>query len=221
MPAGLADESRAQIAEMFAREARLLQRCTHERIARILDFFHENDREYLVLQLIDGVPLSGLMHRSDGSVRVSEKQVRLWAWQLTEFLVHLHGLDPPIIHRDFTPDNLLLHQSGDIYLIDFGAANEFIGQATGTLIGKQSYIPLEQLQGKALPQSDIYALGGTIYFLLSGCDPLPLTELHPREDGYECSVELDELVGQCTRLDKDQRISSATEVLRQLSSFVG
>ncbi|MFX6304004.1 serine/threonine protein kinase, partial [Acinetobacter baumannii] len=82
--------------------------------------------------------------------------------------------------------NLLLHSSGELYLIDFGAANELIGQATGTLIGKQSYIAPEQLQGKAIPASDIYALGATLYFLISGQAPTPLTELHPANDGTIC-----------------------------------
>jgi serine/threonine protein kinase len=83
---------------MFAREARLLTRCSHKKLAQLLDFFQEGNRDYLV--------------RSD-----------------------------------------------EIYLIDFGADNEFIGQATGPLIGTQAYIAPEQLRGNAVPQSDIYALG--------------------------------------------------------------
>lgn len=217
IPSGLQAEARQRVSEMFEREARLLQRCSHPHIARILDCFQENDREYLVLEMIDGIPLSTLVRKTKN---VSEKQALRWGLQMAEFLEHLHDLTPPIVHRDFTPENLLLHRSGDIYLIDFGAANEFIGQATGTLIGKQSYIPPEQLQGKAIPSSDIYSLGCCIYFLLTGTDPLPLTELHPKTQGVQCSQELDSLIGECTKFDKEQRPANATEVHQRLLALI-
>jgi hypothetical protein len=212
LPASLPEEARKQVSEMFAREARLLQRCRHPRIARILDFFHENEREYLILEYIDGASLSDIVRRSGP---ISEKQVVVWLKQMAEFLQHLHELEPPIIHRDFTPQNLLVHRSGDLHLIDFGAANDFIGQATGTLIGKQSYIAPEQLQGKACGQSDIYGLGATVYFLLTGQDPMPLTELHPGN----CFNGLRELVADCTKFDKQQRIQSAAELNARLSQL--
>lgn len=217
MPAGLPAEQRELISEMFTREAKLLQRCKHEKIATILDHFQENDREYLVLKLIDGIPLSRLIR---SSTPVNEQRAVDWAIQLAGFLEHLHELNPPIIHRDFTPENLLLHRSGELYLIDFGAANEFIGQATGTLIGKQAYMPLEQLQGKATPQSDIYALGCTMYFLLSGKDPVPLSESHPHHDGIDCTDELDTLIGECTRQDAATRVGSAGELRERLQELL-
>lgn len=212
LPANLDEETKKQISGMFAREARMLQRCTHTRIASVLDSFHENEREYLVLEFIDGAPLSNLV-RTSGPLL--EHQALSWLRQMAEFLQHLHSLEPPIVHRDFTPENLLVHKSGDLYLIDFGAANDFIGQATGTLIGKQSYISPEQLQGKACQQSDIYAFGATAFFLLTGADPLPLTELSPTG----CSEALKALVRDCTRFDKDERIKSAAEVIERLNAI--
>lgn len=212
LPAGLSNEAKARTSSMFQREARMLQRCTHARIARIFDSFNENDREYLVLEFIDGVPLSHMVRNSGA---IEEKQALLWLMQMADFLKHLHGLEPPVIHRDFTPENLIVHKSGDLYLIDFGAANDFIGQATGTLIGKQSYIAPEQLQGKACQQSDIYAFGATAYFLLTGKEPMPLSEMAPDN----CSDALRKILLDCTRFEKIYRIESASEVMSRLDEL--
>ncbi len=211
LPENLPDVVRQQVSEMFAREARLLTRCSNDRIARIQDFFQEGNREYLVLDYIEGVPLSQLVRKGGA---VPQTRVIEWAQSMAKFLIYLHELDPPIVHRDFTPENILLHRSGELYLIDFGAANEFIGQATGTLIGKQAYIAPEQLQGKAVPQSDIYAFGAVLYFLISGKEPLPLTELHPQRDGHNCDKQFDHLVAQCTKLDFHERPANGHEILR-------
>lgn len=228
-PAGLPEDARQKLAELFEREARLIQRCDHPRIVRVLDFFQEQNREYLVLERIEGVTIATVLsnlysghgeqcHRTLGlsDQKVSEAQVLKWAVEMAEILQYLHALEPPIIHRDFTPDNLILHTSGQIHLIDFGAANEFIGNATGTLIGKQSYIAPEQFQGKATPQSDIYSLCASIYFMLTGKDPLPLSESHPRSLRSDISEALDRLVARGTNLDRSQRIQSADELLTEL-----
>jgi hypothetical protein len=214
LPGDVSDTSCNYITEMFAKEARLLKRCSHNNIAKVLDYFQENNRQYLVLERIDGAPLSDLVRRSGA---VEEAQVIEWGLKMSDFLEHMHNLNPPIIHRDFSPENLLLHSNGELYLIDFGAANEFIGQATGTLIGKQSYIAPEQLQGKAIPASDIYALGATLYFLITGKSPTPLTELHPDRECNNCSNTLNDIIAACTKLDPHQRIASATELRAKLN----
>lgn len=212
-PSGISQEAGKKLSELFAREAKLLQRCRHERIVRVLDFFHENNREYLVLEYIDGKPLNTL---ASESAKAEQSQALSWAIEMCDFLTHLHNLDPPILHRDFTPDNLLLNKHGHLHLIDFGAANEFIGNATGTLIGKQSYIAPEQFQGKAVPQSDIYSLCATLHFLLTGKDPLPLSPSHPKQCGAKISDKLDELIAQGTSLDYRERPETAAKLKDEL-----
>lgn len=101
--------------------------------------------------------------------------------QMADVLCYLHQQNPPIIHRDFTPDNLVLKADRSLIVIDFGAANEYIGTATGTLIGKQCYMPPEQVRGKSDLSTDLYALGGTASFLLTGNDPEALRSSHPRK----------------------------------------
>lgn len=96
------------------------------------------------------------------------------------------------------------------------AANEFLGTATGTLIGKQSYLPMEQLRGKAVPQSDIYSFGGTLHFLLTGEEPEPLAVSHPKQLRAELSDAIDQLVASCTDADYKKRPQSAAELLELL-----
>ncbi len=98
-----------------------------------------------------------------------------------------------------------------------GAANEFLGGATGTLIGKQAYIAPEQFQGRATTQSDIYALGATLYFILSAQEPLPLSSSHPAKARTDISPTLDQLVAACTELETSKRIGSAEELLDLLN----
>jgi serine/threonine protein kinase len=114
---------------------------------------------------------------------------------------------------------LLLKNDGTIVVIDFGAANFFLGTATGTMIGKQAYIAPEQLRGKATPQSDIYALGGSLYFLSTGFDPEPLTPGHPRERVSSLSPAFDTLVAHCTQMEKEDRPKTARDVLSALQEL--
>jgi serine/threonine protein kinase len=114
-----------------------------------------------------------------------------------------------------------LREDGALVLIDFGAANEYVGQATGTLIGKQSYISPEQFRGKAEPSSDIYALGGTLNFLLTGDDPEPLSPSHPRRVRGELSQDIDQLVASCTALSTSERIQSARALNDAIDQLTG
>jgi serine/threonine protein kinase len=131
----------------------------------------------------------------------------------------LHSQEPPIIHRDLTPDNVVLDQALNLKIIDFGAANEFLGTATGTLIGKQSYLPMEQLRGKAVPQSDIYSFGSSLHFLLTGEEPEPLAVSHPKQLRGELSEQIDQLVASCTDPDYKNRPQSAGVLLDLLKDL--
>jgi len=133
-------------------------------------------------------------------------------------LRYLHEQNPPVIHRDLTPDNLVLSKE-EIFLIDFGAANQFVGAATGTVVGKQAYIPPEQLRGKSVLQSDIYALGGTIYYFLTGKDPLALAEASPKELlGAGVSDQLDRVVRKCTAYELEDRYQNVAELIDDLNN---
>src|SRR5262249_29524560 len=123
-----------------------------------------------------------------------ESTVLEWAGQLASVLEYLHSHEPPLIHRDLTPENIIVRKDRKLTVIDFGSANEFLGQATGTFVGKQAYTSPEQFRGKATPQSDIYALGCTLHYLLTGGDPEPLSQSHPCWSNKDVSRDLNQLV---------------------------
>jgi tRNA A-37 threonylcarbamoyl transferase component Bud32 len=216
VPASADEQSRKKAVELFERESRLLIRLNHANIAKVLDHFAEKGRNYLVLEYIRGQDLRQLVKQNGAQ---PEELVVHWAVQITSILDYLHNQNPPIIHRDLTPDNLVRKEGESIVLIDFGAANEFVGTATGTLVGKQAYIAPEQLRGKASTASDIYALGGTIYYLLVGKDPEALSESRPSEQKPEVSKELDELVVACTQLEPGDRPRSPKELHAKLQAL--
>lgn len=207
------EQARQKAEELFAREAEILAKLHHQKIARLIDFFNENGRDYLVVEHIEGINLRQFVAKNGP---VGETVVLNWGMQIAEILHYLHHNNPPIVHRDITPDNLLIKDDGSIILIDFGAANEFVSQLTGTLVGKQSYIAPEQFRGKAEPQSDIYALGATLHFLLTGSDPVALSRSHPKLINAEVSQEADALVANCTEIETAKRMGSADQLFAQL-----
>lgn len=203
--------------ELFEREANLLLRLSHPQIAKILDRFIEQDRDYIVLQFIPGMTLKQLV-KCKG--QQNEEQVLDWARQICEILTYLHSQNPPIVHRDLSPDNLILTDNGAIMLIDFGAANELVTKATGTMIGKQCYMAPEQLQGKADCQSDLYALGATLHYLLTGVDPVPLSPSRPGKTVANISPALDELIWSLTNYESYKRPQSADSVLELIKQLI-
>jgi tRNA A-37 threonylcarbamoyl transferase component Bud32 len=212
-------DSAAKMARsMLEREANMLLKLDHQAIVKVLDHFVDNNRDYLMLEYINGQDLRQLVNQNGPQ---SEGIVVDWALQMTAILKYLHEHDPPVIHRDFTPDNLVLRSDGSIILIDFGTANEFIGTATGTFVGKHAFIAPEQFRGKAVTQSDIYALGCTLYFLLTGEEPEALSTSNPNTQRDHLSEELCGLIETCTQLeakDRFQSVGQLVPILRQLAA---
>jgi serine/threonine protein kinase len=120
------------------------------------------------------------------------------------------------VHRDIAPDNLVVSNAGKIYLIDFGSANEFVGNATGTLVGKHAYMAPEQIRGKATPQSDIYSLGQTLYFCLEGGPPVPIKSSHASKCETEVEKSMDKVIRACTQLDAANRPASIAQIVAML-----
>lgn len=213
-------EMREKAKELFEREATFLKRLKHHSIVSVLDYFGDGGRNYLMLEYANGQDLRQYV-RQNGAQK--EENALDWAIQVAGILKYLHEQDPPIIHRDISPDNLVLREDGTIVVIDFGAANEFISKATGTFVGKQSFIAPEQFRGKAVVQSDIYAFGCTLYYLLTGKEPEALSTSNPKDVNSDVSDELAEFVVSCTQLEPRDRYQSAAQllpVLRRLHSTV-
>jgi tRNA A-37 threonylcarbamoyl transferase component Bud32 len=210
-------EIKQKAEELFAREASFLMRLKHDQIVRVLDYFADAGRNYMLLEHINGQDLRQYVKQRGPC---DERTALLWAAQICDILTYLHEQTPPVVHRDLTPDNIVLREDGALKLIDFGAANELLGTATGTLVGKQAFISPEQLRGKATTSSDIYALGCTLHYLLTGEDPEPLSVSSPRTAREELSEELNALVEQCTDMDAAVRPANATTIKERIESLL-
>lgn len=199
----------------FERECSLLKSLDHPQIVRMLDIFDDGESSFLLLDHARGQDLFALI--ADQGPR-DEKTILEWAEQLCQIMIYLHTQEPAVLHRDLTPDNIVLDETGQLRLIDFGAANQFMEGVTGTLIGKQAYIAPEQLRGKATCRSDIYSFGGTLYYLLTGKEPRALSQCDPLNEGYVVSKKLNELISICTDFEEQNRPDSFARVLEILSS---
>jgi len=217
VPPGSNEEAKQAAQQYLAKESQILSSLSHEQIARVLDVFVEDGRHYLILEYVHGQDLRQLV-KQHGAQDVSK--VLDWALDLARILDYLHSQEHAVIHRDLTPDNIVLRNDGTIVLIDFGAANEFIGTATGTLIGKQAFIAPEQLRGKAIPQSDFYALAGTLYYLLTAKDPVPLSISRPSsgKDDLIIDKRFDDLVAALSAFEVEDRPADAKAILTILEA---
>jgi serine/threonine-protein kinase len=174
----------AKARELFEREARVLQNLHHSGIPQYYDFFVEGGKKYLVMEMVHGQDLEKRVI-TNGPVILS--QAIDWMRQTCEVLDYIHSQKPPIIHRDIKPANLLVRNLDNrVIVLDFGAVKE-IGTPSGTRIGAPDYSPLEQDQGQALTQSDLYAIGPTLIFLLTGKSPSNFYKLRGSE--YRFNLE--------------------------------
>ncbi|PZV10423.1 MAG: serine/threonine protein kinase [Leptolyngbya sp.] len=154
--------------ELFVREANTLKSLNHPGIPRYYDFFMEEDKKYLVMELIHGQDLEKRV-RKQGAV--STQEAIAWMVQVCEVLTYLHTRPTPMIHRDIKPGNLLVRTlDNQIVVLDFGAVKAF-AIAPGTRIGAEGYSAPEQVQGRPVPQSDLYAIAPTLVFLLTSISP--------------------------------------------------
>src|SRR5437764_1050071 len=165
-----------RLRRQFEQEARLLAQLNHPALPRVSDYFTENGRAFLVMQFIAGDDLAQITSQQPGPF--PRAQVIAWADQLLDALIYLHSRERQIIHRDIKPHNLKLTASGQIALLDFGlaktrAADQSTTQSSNSIFGyTRRYSPPEQIQDQGTsPQSDIYALGATLYHLLTGIKP--------------------------------------------------
>jgi serine/threonine protein kinase len=163
-----------QLRRQFEQEARLLAQLNHSALPRVSDFFTENERTFLVMQFIAGVDLAAVLNEQIAPFPCA--QVITWADQLLDALVYLHTRERQIIHRDIKPQNLKLTASGQVVLLDFGLAKAHapdVSTTSSSIFGyTRRYSPIEQMQDEGTTaQSDIYALGATLYHLVTAVKP--------------------------------------------------
>ncbi|MDX2257134.1 MAG: GUN4 domain-containing protein [Pseudanabaenaceae cyanobacterium bins.39] len=236
---------REKAIALFAREAEQLRTLgNHPQIPELIAYFWEEDCWYLVQELIEGENLESLIqgdrlsNRNTSSISqrlFSEEQIYELLWGILPVLEFIHG--QRVIHRDIKPANIIRRspqnnrnlrgEAQEFVLVDFGAAKVWdLGQKalTATLIGSAEYMAPEQAKGKALPQSDLYSLGVTCIYLLTGRSPFDLYD--DENDRWQwqsflsqpISLDLTMILNRLLQKAIASRYHSATEVLEDLSS---
>jgi serine/threonine protein kinase len=164
----LSPGEKAQALQDFRNEANLLVQLRHPNLPNVSDVFEEGGKAYLVMEFVEGKTLAKV--QDEQPAPLDERLVMGWALQLCVVLHYLHTRPQPIIFRDIKPANVMVTPDGEIKLIDFGIARIFkpAAQKDTTRLGSQGYAPLEQYgHGQSDARSDIYALGATLYDLLT------------------------------------------------------
>jgi len=221
----------------FEREARLLAALNHPVLPRVSDYFTEGHRAFFVMQFVEGSDLAAILAQQPGPL--PRNAVVAWADQLLDALIYLHTHERQIVHRDIKPHNLKITPTGQIILLDFGLAKTQTTDPSGSISCTSvfgytpRYAPLEQIQDLGTsPQSDIYALGATLYHLLTGVKPPDAlaratalvsarpNPLKPANDvNSAVGLELSEILTRAMAQNPNERYSSAAEfreALRQL-----
>jgi serine/threonine protein kinase len=201
--------------------ARLTQTRPNEHIVRVYDVFTENDTEYYAMEFLEGKSLQTIVEEKG---LLTEQDVLKIAREIINALELIH--DAKFLHRDIKPDNVMIVDRGSV-LIDFGSAREMVG--LHTIIVSPGYSPLEQYASIANrgPYTDVYALGGTLRFALTGESPVAATdrvsgvkqkttrELNPTiSHVFSCVLE------KALEMKISDRFQSAKELLSAIESAI-
>src|SRR5215472_4166087 len=221
----LTPAERAQAIADFRQEADLLVQLKHPNLPDVSDFFEESGKAYLVMEFIEGKTLE--KEQEDAGGPLDENRVMGWALQLCDVLGYLHTQPQPIIFRDMKPSNVMITRSGQIKLIDFGIARIFKSTAAKdtTSLGSRGYAPLEQYgRGQSDARSDIYALGATLYDLLTREVPTdaptrllnPQLFQTPRQFNPAISQATENIVLKAMAMDPKARFQSTAEMAQAI-----
>ncbi len=166
----------ANATAQFIREARLLASLKQPNLPRVIDYFTENDSQFLVMDYIPGENFRTLV---ENKTVFNLPQILSWADQLGSAITYLHTQNPPIYHRDIKPANIKLTPAGEVVLVDFGIAKTGDPSAetqSGAWAFTPGFAPPEQVSGRRTgPQSDQFSLASTLYYLLAGKAPADST----------------------------------------------
>lgn len=205
--------------ELAEREARVLKALSHPKLPKYVDHFEEDGVLYLVMEKIEGESLATLRKRD---ATLSEEEIFRFLRDAGEVLDYLHGRAPPVFHRDLKPGNVLRKPDGSFAFVDFGAVRDKLRVSGGsTIVGTFGFMAPEQFQGRALPCTDVYAIGATAISMLTGQEPEDLPHRGLGIDvraavGRHASKELTSILEKMLDPDPDRRASRISQILSRV-----
>ena len=208
--------------EKFRKEAQRLRRLENPHIVKVHDMFDENGTSYYVMDYIDGLSLSAILKQKPNGM--SEDEVRAILPQVLDALKTVH--EQKIWHLDIKPGNIMVDSKGHAYLIDFGASKQLRsdgGQTSSALCYTPGFAPMEQVEqdfDKFGPWTDFYALGATIYNLLTKKQPPSSAEIlegNPFQFPAGVSKQMQDLVKWMMMPQRTKRPQSVAEILARLN----
>lgn len=220
-----------QAQAQFLQEASILAQLDHPNLPKVSDFFSDDNRDYLVMDYIPGKDLKELLQEAFNESRVIEEKVAIeWTMQILDALSYLHNHNPPVLHRDLKPANIKLTPDNRIKLVDFGLAKLLVADDMRTITviqgqGTALYTPMEQYAGefdRTDARSDLYALGATLFTLLTGSPPPsakerflnPKSLKSPNEINPELSKAVSDAIVWSLEMHPDRRPADA-QIFRQ------
>lgn len=245
---------RELLKRAFADEAKILAKVKHESLPQVRGFFAEVDRQYLVMELVDGEDASEILAKEKNALAVAD--AANWADQLLDALDYLHTLTPPIIHGNIKPQNVKLTSRGKIKLLDFGISINEENVKSANSPTDLPYSSLQQIlrsidvsaqenakkhnerlekisKQKIDARSDIYALGATLYHLLTGqvptdalsraleiWDKKPDSLPAPDEMNPAVPIEVSDVLMKALNVEREKRYASAAEMREALQTAV-
>ena len=215
----LSEKDQKEVEELFKKEANILSSLNHPALPKVIDFFTENNKKYIIMEFFKGKTLEELL-KSEGK-GLEEQKIRKIAIKICEALNYLHSRTSPLIHRDVKPENIIITEEEEIKFIDFGIARIFnpLKKQDTLFMGTPGFASPEQFGRGQSPRSDIYSLGATLHYLLSNHNPAenpfkfsPVTVYNP-----DVSKEMEELIRKAVEIEPAHRFSSVKEIISVLS----
>ena len=217
-----AGEAFAKGADKFYDEAQMVAQFNgNPNIVSVYDYFRENNTVYLVMEYLSGVTLKDYV-RNHG--RLTDGQALYVLNKMAAALSITHSAG--VLHRDISPDNIMLCTDGKVKLIDFGAARQIMAESSSnlTVVLKPGYTPVEQYtkKGRQGAWTDIYSLGVSLYYALTGVvldDPYERMEddKELEENGHGINADLWEILKKCTMVSASERYNNAIELRKALA----
>lgn len=211
------------IREMILQEPHIMMKLKHPAIPQMVDIVEDDNNIFIIREYVEGPTLESLVRRA--KAQPADKVIE-WGKQLCDVLGYLHSLNPPHIYRDMKPSNIIMQPDGQLKLIDFGITRTYKpDQKEDTcILGTKGYAAPEQYGGRGQTdaRTDIFGLGMTLHYLVTGVDPRqsthtakPICQINP-----DLPKGLEYIISKCIEYNPDERYQTCDELLKDLNNYM-